>query len=68
MDLLPFQPQIPAMGQAINDSRCPRCGSPMPRDRNWLDRFECAKCDRFDDPLKSDRAKGWLRGELQPPK
>jgi hypothetical protein len=64
MDLLRFRPQIPAMGQAILDSRCSLCGSPMPGDRN---RLECAKCDRLD-PLKSDRAKGWLQGELRPPK
>jgi uncharacterized Zn finger protein (UPF0148 family) len=67
MDLPPFQPQIRGMGQSIHDSRCPHCGSPMPRDRNRPGRLECAKCDRLD-PLKSDRAKGWLQGELQPPK
>jgi hypothetical protein len=39
----------------------------MPGDRNRLGRFECAKCDRLD-PLKCDRAKGWLQGELRPPK
>jgi hypothetical protein len=60
------------MGQSIHDSRCPRCGSPTPRDRDRLGsfecaRFECAKCDRFD-PFKSDQARGWLQGELQPPK
>jgi uncharacterized Zn finger protein (UPF0148 family) len=67
MDLPPFQPQIPGMGPSIHDSRCPHCGSPMLRDRDRLGRFECAKCDRLD-PLKSDQAKGWLQGELQPPK
>jgi hypothetical protein len=67
MDLLRFESQIRAMGQAIPDSRCSHCGSPMPGDRIRLDRFECAKCDRVD-PLKSDRAKGWLQGELRPPK
>jgi anaerobic ribonucleoside-triphosphate reductase len=65
MDLLRFQPQIPGMGQAIPDSRCADCGSPMPGNRQG--RFECAKCDRTD-PLKSDRAKGWLQSELRPPK
>jgi hypothetical protein len=67
MDLLRFQPQIPGMGQAIADSRCAHCDSPMPGDRNRLGRIECAKCDRLD-PLKSDRARGWLQGELRPPK
>jgi hypothetical protein len=73
MDIFRFQPQIPPMGQAIHDSRCSHCGSPMPVDRNnrlgrfECARFECAKCDRLD-PLKSDRARGWLQGELRPPK
>jgi hypothetical protein len=68
MDLSRFQPQIPRMGHAIPDSRCSHCGSPMPVDRNdRLGRFECVNCDRFD-PLKSDRARGWLQGELRPPK
>jgi hypothetical protein len=67
MDLPPFRLQIPRMGQSIPDSRCPHCGSLIPPDRNPPGRFECAACDRLD-PLKSDRAKGWLQGELQPPK
>jgi hypothetical protein len=67
MDFHPFRPQIPGMGQSIHNSRCPHCGSPAPRDRDRLGRFECAKCDRFD-PFKSGQAKGWLQGELQPPK
>jgi anaerobic ribonucleoside-triphosphate reductase len=67
MDLLPFGSQIPGMGQTLPDSRCPNCGFTMPGDRNRLGRFECAKCDRLD-PLKSERAKGWLQGELRPPK
>jgi hypothetical protein len=67
MDMVRFQPQIPAMGHVIPDSRCAHCGSPVPGDRNRLGRLECAKCDRTD-PLKSDRARGWLQGELRPPK
>jgi hypothetical protein len=67
MDLPPFQPQIPGMGQTIPDSRCPDCGSPMPRSRHLPSRFECTKCDR-PDPLNCDWAKGWLQGELRPPK
>jgi hypothetical protein len=67
MDLLRLQPQISGMGQAIPDSRCQHCGSAMPGDRNRLGRLECDKCDRLD-PLKSDRTKGWLQGELRPPK
>jgi hypothetical protein len=67
MDLLQFQSQIRDMGHAIPDSRCQHCGSPTPGDRNRLGGFECARCDRLD-PLKSDRAKGWLQGELRPPK
>jgi hypothetical protein len=55
------------MGQAIPDSRCSHCGSPTPVERDRLGRLACAKCDLLD-PLKSDRAKGWLQGELRPPK
>jgi hypothetical protein len=29
--------------------------------------FQCFECDR-PDPLKADKATGWLKGELQPPK
>jgi hypothetical protein len=28
--------------------------------------FQCFECDR-PDPLKTDRVKGWLKGELRPP-
>jgi hypothetical protein len=29
--------------------------------------FQCFECDR-PDPLKTDKSKGWLKEELQPPK
>jgi hypothetical protein len=29
--------------------------------------FQCIDCER-PDPLKTDQATGWLKGELQPPK
>jgi hypothetical protein len=29
--------------------------------------FQCIDCER-PDPLKSEKATGWLRSELQPPK
>jgi hypothetical protein len=29
--------------------------------------FQCLDCDR-PDPLKTEQAKGWLKGELHPPK
>jgi hypothetical protein len=29
--------------------------------------FKCFECD-LPDPLKTDRALGWLKSELQPPK
>jgi uncharacterized Zn finger protein (UPF0148 family) len=67
MDLLRFRSQVAAMGQAIPDSHCSHCGSPTPVERDRLGRLTCAKCDPLD-PLKSDRAKGWLQGELRPPK
>jgi hypothetical protein len=67
MDLPRFQLQIPDMGKSDFDSRCSHCGSPLSRDRNRPGRFECARCDRLD-PLKSEKAMGWLQSELQPPK
>jgi hypothetical protein len=29
--------------------------------------FQCLECDG-PDPMKTDQATGWLKGELQPPK
>ncbi len=29
--------------------------------------FQCFECDQ-PDPIKTDKAMGWLKGELQPPK
>jgi hypothetical protein len=29
--------------------------------------FKCFECDGLD-PLQTDKATGWLKGELQPPK
>jgi hypothetical protein len=64
---------------AIERPHCARCQSRMMLARISpaghgleLQLFECAKCDRVEtkmvaaDPLKS--AKGWLSGELKPPR
>ncbi len=50
---------------------CPHCGAFLilapPPDGKGQPKFLCLDCDHLD-PLKTERATGWLRGELQPPK
>jgi hypothetical protein len=54
------------MGQAERPI-CPDCGEPLvlalPPDGKGKRTFQCFDCDR-PDPLKTDRAMGWLSGEL----
>jgi hypothetical protein len=52
--------------------RCPKCGAYLivvasPSDGKGPRMFQCFECDQ-PDPIKTDKALGWLRGELQPPK
>jgi hypothetical protein len=59
------------MGQAERPI-CPHCGAfkilaPSRGDGKGQPTFQCLECDALD-PLKSERASGWLKGELQPPK
>ena len=58
------------MGQAERPT-CPNCGAhlilALPPDGNGQRRFQCFDCDG-PDPLKTERAAGWLKSELQPPK
>jgi hypothetical protein len=59
-----------AMGQ-IDRLTCPKCrakliATPSPS-ANGLRVLHCPDCDGAD-PMKSDRAMGWLKSELQPPK
>jgi RNase P subunit RPR2 len=58
------------LGQAKR-STCPHCGAflipGLPLGGKGQRRFQCLDCDR-PDPLKTDKATGRLKGELQPPK
>jgi predicted RNA-binding Zn-ribbon protein involved in translation (DUF1610 family) len=59
-----------AVGQ-IDRLTCPKCGAkliaaPSPS-TNGLRALRCPDCDCLD-PFKSERAMGWLKSELQPPK
>ena len=49
---------------------CPDCGEylvlVLPPGGKGPRTFQCLDCEG-PDPLKSDLAKGWLKGELQPP-
>jgi hypothetical protein len=52
--------------------RCPKCGAYLilvasPSEGKGPRMFQCFECDR-PDPIKTDKAMGWLKGELQPPK
>ena len=58
-----------AMGQ-IDRLTCPKCGAKListpSRSGKGLRVLHCADCD-FLDPMKSERAMGWIKSELQPP-
>jgi hypothetical protein len=59
-----------SMGQA-DRLTCAGCGAIMilalPPGGKGQRTFQCLDCDR-PDPLKSQTATGWLKGELQPPR
>ena len=50
---------------------CPYCHSQMilalPPGGKGQRTFQCLDCER-PDPLKTDQAMGWLKGELHPPR
>jgi hypothetical protein len=58
------------MGQAERPT-CPGCGAflilALPSGGKGQRKFQCFECDG-PDSLKTDQARGWLNGELQPPK
>jgi hypothetical protein len=58
------------MGQLDQTKPCPLCGSTMvlalPPGGKGPRTLKCFESDR-PDPLKSDKAIGWLQGELKPP-
>ena len=58
------------MGQAERP-KCPACGAyltlALPPGGKGKRTFQCFDCDG-PDPLKTDKATGWLKSELQPPK
>jgi hypothetical protein len=55
------------MGQAVRPT-CPGCGAflilALPPGGKGQRTFQCLDCDR-PDPLKTDQATGWLKGELR---
>ena len=58
------------MGHALRPT-CPDCGAflilALPPGGKGRRTMQCLDCDR-PDPMKTDGATGWLKGELQPPK
>ena len=58
------------MGQP-EQSSCPKCGAKLtlelPADGKGRRTLQCFYCDR-PDPMKTNRAMGWIKSELQPPK
>jgi len=60
--------QALAMGQ-VEQLTCPKCRkkSGLFPSGKGLRVLHCPDCDSLD-PMKSDRAIGWIKGELQPPK
>jgi hypothetical protein len=50
---------------------CPYCGAhlilALPPDGKGPRTFQCFDCDQ-PDPMKTEKATGWLKGELHPPK
>jgi len=59
-----------AMGQAERLT-CPKCGAhlilALPPTGEGPRRLQCFVCDALD-PMKTDKAMGWLKGELHPPR
>ena len=62
--------KLKPMGQAERPT-CQHCGEfltlALPPGGKGQRTFQCLDCER-PDPLKTDQATGWLKGELQPPK
>jgi hypothetical protein len=58
------------MGKAERPT-CRHCGAililALPPGGAGQPTFQCFDCDR-PDPMKTEKATGWLMGELQPPK
>jgi len=59
------------MGEGERPTTCPYCGArlilALAPDGKGPRTFQCFDCDQSD-PMKTDGATGWLKGELQPPK
>jgi hypothetical protein len=70
MDGSPFQRQITAMGEGERPT-CPKCGAnltlTLPAVGTGRRTLQCFECDR-PDPMKTDKAMGWIKSGLQPPK
>jgi hypothetical protein len=58
------------MGQAERPT-CPKCGAilsyALPLGGKGQRTLQCFDCGDGPDPLKTEKAMGWLKGELQPP-
>jgi hypothetical protein len=68
LDLTGFgQAETYHMGQAERPTY-PHCGAflALPPGGERQRTFQCFECDG-PDPLKTEKATGWLKGELQPP-
>jgi len=70
IDTLPNRRQNLIMGQAVRP-KCPHCWAyltlVLPPGGEGKRTFQCFDCDR-PDPMTTEKAIGWLKGELQPPK
>jgi len=70
IDEFPDQRQNCGMGRGRRPT-CPHCGAyltfALPPGGKGQRTFQCLDCER-PDPLKTNQAFGWLKGELQPPK
>jgi hypothetical protein len=70
IDEFPDLQQNCSMGQAERPT-CPNCGAhlilALPLGGDGPRTFQCFECDR-PDPLKTQKAMGWVKGELHPPK
>jgi len=69
--LVDFTTTTPELKFSVHTRTCPGCGAllilALPPGGNGKRTFQCLDCER-PDPLKTDQAIGWLKGELQPPK
>jgi hypothetical protein len=65
-----FSGKFTAMGEGERPT-CPKCGAnltlTLPAVGTGRRTLQCFECDR-PDPMKTDKAMGWIKSGLQPPK